>query len=74
MEAPDNGEPNSALPSFTPISFTGALACPACGGTIGNPQNGDTFAVVKPASGVTPAKTLTSTTLAATSVKISFIG
>ena len=74
MEAPDHGEPNSALPSFTPVTFTGAVACPASGGTIGNPQNGDTFAVVKPASGPTPAKTLTSTALATTSVKISFIG
>ena len=74
MEAPNGGEPNAALPSFTPVSFTGALACPASGGVIGNPQNGDTFTVVKPASGPTPAKTLTSTALGADSVTVSFVG
>jgi hypothetical protein len=27
MEAPDGGEPNSALPKFTPVNFTAAIAC-----------------------------------------------
>ena len=72
MEAPDGGEPTSALPNFTPVTFTSALACPAAGGTVGNPQSGDTFTVVN--SSVSPAKTLTSTALASLSVTISFTG
>jgi peptidase A4-like protein len=71
MEAPDGGEPNSALPEFSTVSFTAALACPADGGAAGDPKNGDTFAVVKPGA---PAQTLTSTALAASAVQVSFIG
>lgn len=72
MEAPDTGEPTSSLPSFTPFSFTSAIACSTTGS--GNPKNGDTVAVVRPASGSTPAKTLTATTLSDFAVQISFTG
>jgi hypothetical protein len=72
MEAPDTGEPVSSMPSFTTFSFTTAVACSATGS--GNPKNGDTFSVVRPASGSTPAKTLTSTALSDFAVQISFTG
>jgi hypothetical protein len=39
MEAPDNGEPKSALPQFTPISFNPAFGADL-NGNAGNPQNG----------------------------------
>ena len=39
MEAPDGGEPTSALPKFTPVNFTSALACTQSGQATGNPQS-----------------------------------
>lgn len=71
VEAPDGGLPISALPRFTPVAFTLAMACSA-NGTIGDPAKGDTFFVRDDA--VTPSKALTSTTLAASAVTVSFIG
>jgi Peptidase A4 family len=73
MEAPDFGEPNSALPKFTPVAFSSAFACPlAAGAAIGNPQSGDTWTVVN--SSVNPAQTLTAETLGSDAVNITFLG
>ncbi len=66
MEAPDGGEPNSSLPSFTPVQFTTALACN--NSVIANPQNGDYVNVI----GFN--KQLTSVTLGNDAVTIDFIG
>ena len=43
MESPDGGEPVSALPKFTPVNFTSAIACGP--GGFSNPLNGDTVNV-----------------------------
>jgi hypothetical protein len=72
MEAPDTGLPVSALPSFTPVQFTAALACGADGQTVGNPQNGDTWTIVD--NSQNPPVSLTSTTLGDGTVTVSFIG
>jgi hypothetical protein len=72
MEAPDGGEPNAALPKFTPVQFTGSFGCGADGRTVGNPQNGDSWNIVD--NSVNPPLTLTSVTLGSGSVTIAFIG
>ena len=66
MEAPDGGEPFSALPAFTPVQFTTALACNSS--VVGNPQNGDYVNVVN------GSQTLTSVVLGNDAVTIYFIG
>ncbi|CAL8481769.1 G1 family glutamic endopeptidase [Caballeronia sp. S22] len=66
MEAPDNGYPNSALPKFTDVRFTDAVASrPEASG---NPQNGDTWNIQY--SGTT----LTETILASDAVTVEFKG
>jgi hypothetical protein len=68
MEAPDGGYPNSALPSFTPVTFTSALGCSLARKALGDPPNGE---VLNIANG---PQTLTSVTLASDTVTIDFIG
>ncbi len=68
MEAPDFGEPTSSLPRFTPVVFTGALACSSGLTTIGNPDKGDVWNIVG------FGKTLTSVTLGDNEVTIDFTG
>lgn len=72
MEAPDGGEPNAALPSFTPVQFTSSYGCNASGQTVGDPQNGDTWNVVN--FSANPPQTLTSVTLGPGAVTVNFIG
>jgi hypothetical protein len=67
MESPDGGEPESALPKFTPVNFTSAIACGPAG--FGNPLNGDTVNVE-----TDTGKVITSVTLASYAVTIDFIG
>ena len=67
MEAPNGGEPGTALPSFTAVQFTDAFACTASQVT-GDPQNGDTWNIVNNA--VNPAQTLTSVAVNSGSVTI----
>jgi hypothetical protein len=73
MEAPDNGEPTSALPKFTPVVFSTAVASRGSGTgsnyDAGNPQNGDTFNI-ETATG----KLLTSVAVGDQTVTIDFIG
>jgi len=66
MEAPNGGEGNVALPKFTPITFTDAIAC---GASTGNPLNGSTADIE-----TTGGKLLTSTTTGNNTVTIDFIG
>jgi hypothetical protein len=68
MEAPDGGEPVTALPKFTPVVFTSAIGC-GTGSALGNPQNGDT-ANIEDASG----KVLTSVKVGNYTATIDFIG
>ncbi|OJA84389.1 hypothetical protein BGV71_12420 [Burkholderia ubonensis] len=72
MEAPDGGLPTAALPSFTPVQFTTALACGADGRTVGNPQNGDSWTIVD--SSQNPPVSLTSATLGDATVTVTFTG
>ncbi|HLW70325.1 MAG TPA: G1 family glutamic endopeptidase [Candidatus Binataceae bacterium] len=67
MEAPDGGEPESALPAFTPVNFTSAIACGPNG--FGNPLNGDTCNVE-----TVNGQVITSVTLGSYAVTIDFIG
>jgi len=67
MEAPDGGEPKSALPKFTPVNFTNALSCTGAS-VVGNPQSGETFNIE------TGTKLLTSVTLGSETVTIDFVG
>jgi hypothetical protein len=69
MEAPDGGEPTSALPNFTPVQFTSALASNYDGSIVGNPENGDTINV-ETAGG----QVLTSVAVGNETVTINFIG
>jgi hypothetical protein len=67
MEAPNGGEPKTALPRFTPVTFTSAIGCgPA---RYGNPQNGDTTNI-QDASG----KILTAVKVGNYTATIDFIG
>jgi hypothetical protein len=68
MEAPDNGEPTSSMPKFTPIAFTSALGQGTDGKTVGDPKNGDNLVLTTASRHV-----LTSTTLAEASVTIDFV-
>ncbi|GAN78559.1 G1 family glutamic endopeptidase [Acidisphaera rubrifaciens] len=68
MEAPDGGEPTSALPRFTPVTFTSALACGAANAS-GNPQTGDVINIDTAAGRV-----LTSTTVGQDTATVSFTG
>jgi len=68
MEAPDYGEPNSALPAFTPVVFTSAIGC-GPNDTFANPQNGDSWNVE-----TDTGKVITSVTLGDYTVTIDFVG
>jgi hypothetical protein len=68
MEAPDGGEPISSLPSFTPVTFTGAVGCGPNGATA-NPEVADTL-IIENASGVV----LTSVENGDDTTTITFIG
>jgi Peptidase A4 family len=68
MEAPDGGEPISALPTFTPVQFTTAAACN--NSVIANPENGDYVNCVNPNTN----QTLTAVSLGNDAVTIDFIG
>lgn len=68
MEAPGQGEPGTALPSFTNVNFTGAFGCNAADSVVANPNNGDTVNILNGAT------TLTSVSVADDAVTISFIG
>jgi hypothetical protein len=68
MEAPDGGEPITALPKFTPVAFTSAIGC-GVSGALGNPQNGDT-ANIEDASG----KVLTAVSVGNYATTVDFIG
>jgi hypothetical protein len=66
MEAPDGGEPATALPEFTPVTFNNAMAC---GKTLGNPLNADTINIDDAAGTV-----LTSVAVGNETLTITFIG
>jgi len=68
MEAPDGGEPRSALPKFTPVTFTTSLAC-GPNGVTANPATGDTLNI-ETVSG----KVLTATTVGSDTATIKFVG
>jgi len=68
MECNDGGEPANSLPAFTPVDFSGGVACSATGPSA-NPQTGDNFIIQNGAS-----KNLTQTTLGNGTVVIKFIG
>jgi hypothetical protein len=69
MEAPDGGEPTSSLPSFTPVTFNGAIACSSDGTATIIPGNCDTLNI-EDANG----KVLTNTTVNGETCTITFIG
>jgi len=68
MEAPDGGEPVTALPRFTPVAFTSAIGC-GMSGALGNPKNGDT-ANIEDANG----RVLTAVSVGNYAATIDFIG
>lgn len=68
MEAPDGGEPKAALPKFTPVTFTSALACGA-NNLLGDPSTADTMNIE-----TSGGKVLTSVTTGKDTTTISFIG
>jgi hypothetical protein len=68
MEAPDGGEPTSALPKFTPVKFTSCIGC-GPNGAIGNAQTGDTVNVETSGN-----KVLTSVALGNFAATVNFIG
>ena len=68
MEAPDGGEPTAALPKFTPVTFTSAVAC-GPNSTSANPLTGDTMNIT-----TSGGKLLTKTSVANDTVTISFVG
>jgi Peptidase A4 family len=70
MEAPDFGEPNSSLPSFTPVVFTSAVASNFDNTIVGNPENAETFNIERTPGG----QVLTSVTVGNETVTINFIG
>jgi hypothetical protein len=69
MEAPDGGEPTSALPKFTPVVFTSALACSSGSSVTGNPAVASTMNIE-----TTGGKVLTSVAVGSDTATISFIG
>jgi hypothetical protein len=68
MECNDGGEPKNSLPAFTPVNFSGGVACSASTPS-GNPISGDHF-VILGAKG----QDLTETILGDGTVEITFIG
>lgn len=68
MEAPDGGEPITALPKFTPVAFTSAIGCGA-GNALGNPEKGDTANIQD-----TAGKVLTSVAVGNYAATVDFIG
>jgi hypothetical protein len=70
MEAPDGGIPTSSLPSFTPVTFTGAVCLgPSPVRPTGDAQSGDTWNIVG-----RDGLTLTSVSLAPAQATIYYIG
>lgn len=69
MEAPDGGEPISSLPRFSPVIFTGALACSPNDTAIMTPGNSDILNI-RDANN----KVLTNTTVNGETCTIVFIG
>jgi hypothetical protein len=69
MEAPNGGEPYTALPKFTPVTFTSALACNAGLTATGNPAVADTLNIED-----TSGKVLTSVSVGTDTCTITFIG
>jgi len=69
VEAPDGGEPTSALPKFTPVTFTSALACNAAFTATGNPAVASTMNIE-----TTGGKVLTSVAVGTDTATIKFIG
>jgi hypothetical protein len=69
LEAPDGGEPITAIPKFTPVTFTMTVACPVSGNIDGNAYGGDTLNIE-----TTSGKVLTSVTTAPSTATITFIG
>jgi len=70
MEAPDGGEPISALPNFTQVNFFQAFGWTTGDKAVGDPQNGDSLNIFNPVT----CQTLTSASLGSLSVTINFIG
>jgi hypothetical protein len=68
MEAPDGGETVSSLPAFTPVVFTGALAC-GPNNAFATPATGDISNIDTPTG-----QLLTSVTVRPYTVTIDFIG
>jgi hypothetical protein len=62
----------SALPKFTPVTFTSALGCGqgSVGNVVGDPGNGDTLSIEKFAD----EQVLTSVVVGSQTVSIEFIG
>lgn len=67
MECNDGGEPTQSLPAFTPVDFSGGVAC-AASGPSANPQTADNFIMQR------GSQNLTQTTLGDGTVVIKFIG
>jgi hypothetical protein len=67
MEAPNNGEPGTSIPRFTPVVFSTAFASDARN-TAGNPANGDTANIAGFGA------TLTSVSLRQNALEIDYIG
>jgi hypothetical protein len=68
MECNDGGEPQNSLPAFTPVKFSGGVAC-GPNTPSANPINGDTFVILGAAGEV-----LTDTVLGDGTVEITFVG
>jgi hypothetical protein len=69
MEAPDGGEPTSSLPRFTPVVFTGAIACAPGDTAAMTPGNADIMNITT-ASG----QQLTNVTVNGETATITFTG
>jgi hypothetical protein len=67
MEAPNKGEPGTALPSFTPVVFSSAFSTGA-GNAIGNPATGDSNNITL------GGRNLTSVALRPMAVEIDYAG
>ncbi len=75
MEAPDNGEPYSSLPRFTPVQFTWAFACRANGEYPGAPGSANAETLNIALNPNTPQqKLLTSVVNDSVNSTITFIG
>jgi Peptidase A4 family len=69
MEAPDGGEPISSLPRFTPVIFTGGIACAPGATAVMIPGNADTLNIE-----TVEGKVLTAVTVNGETATITFIG